>query len=863
MRTRLCFVRAGDPMQKHSIVVARTRTRWLLVAGALLLASTAPLLASAGAASASNSPAGWVTANTRVGNSKVPVRQADIPGVTVDPSNPSHIVLVDQYSATGQCEYHVSFDGGGTWTGGNLRAPSGFENPPCSGGLDSSGYPHMNQSVAFGSNGQVYTVFTATNGKPEIFTAPSNGKGQADSTILAKSSDGGRTFATGVVAVPAPTGPAPMYTRPTVGVEPRATGDRVVVVAWGLSPGTTSPADGPGLRELDTSVSNDGGSTFSTPVVTSGPGEQIREPSQPVFGPDHAIYVAWTSRTGGIGTNIVVAKSTDGGATWTRNAAGAVTGKGQGPNGGEPQIAIDHSSGSLYLVYQEQTPYGDQDIWFQKSTDGATTWSKPLRVNDDPTGNGIRQHVPRIAVAPSGRIDIVWLDHRNGFIAPITPAPRGEANVYFASSSDGGASFSANRRITDRTLNLDMGLGPYLGSYSWYGPTLAELGNNGVFFAWSDPRSGNVDNNSNDIYTATLHLSGAGDQNNVNELITADSVSLAVQLSQQAYPGGGEKISAAFVANRVVLVNQNDAASAVAGAALARAYYGPVLVTPAGALPQSVKDEIRRLNPGGVFVLGNDSQVSPAVVDQLGTIVSQNVTRIGTADRVATAVAVAQAMDLRSAADKTAGKPAFAAAVIANPKSPEAAAAAGFAAANRYPVLFAGSDAVPDATLNAIKSLGITSVIVVGGTDSISDNALASLPNAKRVGGTGASATSAAVVEEAVSRGVATNLAYVAPASNPVDAALMGTAVARRGGLLVLADNPSSSNAPSLFRGLRLQPDEVWIAVPSQPPAETPWLLVILVIVAIVVLAVAGAVMLVVGRRRGRSAAPAVTAGGG
>lgn len=131
-------------------------------------------------------PAGWVTANTRVGSNKVPVRQADIPGVAVDPANPSHIVLVDQNSATGQCEYHVRFDGGATWTGGNLRAPAGFENQPCSGGLDSSGYPHMNQSVAFGSNGQVYTVFTATNGKPEIFTAPSNGKGQADSTLMAK-----------------------------------------------------------------------------------------------------------------------------------------------------------------------------------------------------------------------------------------------------------------------------------------------------------------------------------------------------------------------------------------------------------------------------------------------------------------------------------------------------------------------------------------------------------------------------------------------------------------------------------------------------------------------------------------------------
>ncbi|MGH7685707.1 MAG: cell wall-binding repeat-containing protein [Candidatus Dormibacteria bacterium] len=842
------------------------RTRGRLVACAVLLGLGLPALcvggATGGVAAATSSTAGWVTANTRVGSNKVPVRQADIPGVAVDPANPSHIVLVDQNSATGQCEYHVSFDGGATWTGGNLRAPAGFENPPCSGGLDSSGYPHMNQSVAFGSNGQVYTVFTATNGLPEIFTAPSNGKGQADSTLMAKSSDGGRTFATAVVAVPAPTGPAPMYTRPTVGVEPRATGDRVAVVAWGLLPGTTSPADGPGVRQLVTSVSNDGGSTFSTPVIASGPGEAIREPSQPVFGPDHAIYVAWTSRTGGIGTNIVVAKSADGGATWTRNAAGTVTGKGQGPNGGEAQIAIDHSTGSLYVVYQEQTPYGDQDIWFQKSTDGATTWSKPLRVNDDPTGNGIRQHVPRIAVAPNGRIDVVWLDHRNGYVAPVLPAPRGEADVYYASSSNGGATFTANRRISDRTINLDMGLGPYLGSYSWHGPVLAELGNNGVFFAWSDPRSGNVDNNSNDIYTATLHLSGAGDQNNVNELTTADNVSLAVQLSKQAYPGGGEKISSTFIANRVVLVNQNDAASAIMGAVLARSYYGPVLLTPAGALPQSVKDEIRRLNPGGVFVLGDDSKVSPAVVDELGTIVSQNVTRLGTADQVATAVAVANSLDARSAADKAAGKPAFKGAVIVNPDSPDAAAAAGFAASLRFPVLFSGRNTVPTATLTAIQSLNISSVIVVGGPSDISDNALSSLPNAKRVGGTDATSTSGAVAAEAVSRGMDTNLVYVAPTSNAVVGGVMGAAIARTGGLLVVADNPTSSNVAASLQRLQLQPDQVLVASVSKP-SETPWVLIILVIVVTAVLAVAGVVMFVIGRSRSRSTAPAVTAGSG
>ncbi|MGH9120660.1 MAG: cell wall-binding repeat-containing protein, partial [Acidimicrobiales bacterium] len=776
-----------------------------------------------------------------------------IPGVAADPANPRHIVLDDENFVTGQCEYHVSFDGGATWAGGNLTAPAGFQSPPCK-GLDSGGYPHMNQSVAFGSNGQVYAVFDSTNGTPEVFTNPTNGLGQGDSVLVAKSSDGGRTFAPAVVAILAPPGPAPMYVRPTIGVEARPNGDRVVVAAWGVQVTSGGPADGAGLRSMNVAVSNDGGATYSAPVVASAPGEQIREPSQPVFGPDGAIYVAWTSRDNGVGTNIEVGKSIDGGATWTRSAAGAVTGHGQGVDGGMPQLATNPSNGSVYVVYQATQVYGDQDIFFQRSTDGGATWSQPLRVNDDPTGNGVRQQVPHIAVAPNGRIDVDWLDHRNGYQDPVTPAPGGEVDVYYASSADGGVTFSANRRITDRTINMDMGDIGAIGAYAWFGPVLADLGNNGVFFAWSDPRDGNADNGSNDVFTATLHLgAAAGDQLNVHK-VTGNDASLAVQVSRETYPGGGEKISNPAIGTRVVLVNENDAASALVGAVLARSYYGPELVTPANSLPKSVRDEIVRLRPAGVFVLGDDKQISAAVVDALKAIVPQNVVRLGTPDRIATAVAVAQTLDLRSGANKAAGKPAFGAVVVVNPDSPDAVTAAGFAAEMRYPVLFSGRDAVPEATLAEIRSLNVTSEIVVGGADAISASAMSMLPNAKRVGGLDESSTSAALVAEAATLGVPTNLVYLAPKSNAVDAGVMGASIARRGGLLILADDPSSSNDAALLKRLNLQPDQVWIARPSE--AGVPWLPIVL----FAVLGLAGAVLLGVARSRSRSSAPAVTA---
>lgn len=810
--------------------------------------------AGSASAAASTPTTGVVSPNVRVGSSKVPFRAADIPGVAADPDDVRHLVLVDENFDSGQCEFHASFDGGAHWNSGNLTAPARFNNPPCL-NLDSAGYPHLNtQSVAFGSNGSVYAVFDSGDGVPEIFTAPSNGKGQGDSVLVAKSSDGGRTFSTAVVVIQAPPGPAPMYVRPTIGVEPRPSGDRVVVAAWGVNVTSGGPADGAGERAMITAVSDNSGSTWSAPVQASGPGEETREPSAPVFGAGNAIYVAWTSRTGGIGHNIAVAKSTDDGATWTRTAAGAVSGKGQGPDGGAPQLGIDSSSGAVYLVYQEAKPYGDQDIWFQRSTDGATTWSTPLRVNDDATGNGVRQHLPHISVASDGRIDVVWFDHRNTYPAPAALKAKGEGNVYYASSSDGGATFSANRRITDRTINLDMGLTQKIGSYSWYGPVVTALGSGGAFIAWSDPRNGTYNTDTNDVFTATLHL-GSGQAPTTSTVNAGSDSDFAISLSQLAYPGGNERISNPPVVSRVVLASENDPAEVLAGAVLARSLYGAELVTPRDTLPKAVKDELARLQPAGVYVLGGQGTVSAQVVNDVGAVVKQNVIRLGSDNDAATAAAIAEAMDARSSGDKAANKPAFTAAVIVNPASPEAATAAAFAAALRYPILFSGRDTMPGPTTDALRSLGITTTIVVGPTTSVGDNVLGSLPNATRVGGANAAATSDAVAKEAVARGLPTNLVFVAPPAQPVEAGLMGAAAARTGGLLLVHDDVSAAGSRSDLAGLEFTSDQIFLAA-ATPTTAIPWVIVIvsgtLAILGLVMLAVATSRR----RRRAASAAP-------
>ncbi len=56
----------------------------------------------------------------------------------------------------------------------------------------------------------------------------------------------------------------------------------------------------------------------------------------------------------------------------------------------------------------------DIDIWFSSSPNGLPgTWLPPVRVNQDPVGNGRDQWAPKITVDPGGRIMVTYYDRRN------------------------------------------------------------------------------------------------------------------------------------------------------------------------------------------------------------------------------------------------------------------------------------------------------------------------------------------------------------------------------------------------------------------------------------------------------------------
>lgn len=208
--------------------------------------------------------------------------------------------------------------------------------------------------------------------------------------------------------------------------------------------------------------STDLGLSFMTPIDLN----PYLGATAPTTGPDGEIYV--------VGTPAYVTKSIDGGLNFgdtinTEDPVHPAEGWGIMMHDGiwslsEPVIAVDKSSsihrGTVYITYVS-TALGDGDLFCVKSTDGGTSWSQSVRVNNDTIGNNRDQFHFWMTVDDSGFVDVVFLDRRNDPDNILCDA-------YFAQSRDGGRTFK-NFKLTsqnfDPRLNYNgaVRLGEYIG----------------------------------------------------------------------------------------------------------------------------------------------------------------------------------------------------------------------------------------------------------------------------------------------------------------------------------------------------------------------------------------------------------------
>jgi hypothetical protein len=201
-------------------------------------------------------------------------------------------------------------------------------------------------------------------------------------------------------------------------------------------------------RKIWVASSHDGGVTFSSADV----GPKLRLVRSLAGGAtvdsQGSVYLAWAGYTRQDGAkgreNLYISKSSDGGESWqTRlmDVSGAPPDCGAyrcewGYLGAQITMTSD-AAGTLYALWNS----GAEDksparIYFASSTTAGDTWSPRLNVST--ALSSVEHAFPALAAGEAGDVRIAWMDTRNH--------PRW--NTFYRSSTNGGATWSAEARIS-------------------------------------------------------------------------------------------------------------------------------------------------------------------------------------------------------------------------------------------------------------------------------------------------------------------------------------------------------------------------------------------------------------------------------
>jgi len=386
------------------------------------------------------------------------------------------------------CALHISSDAGATWTQTAVPAPPG--EAVC-----------YAPDIAFGADGTLYMSFVTLRGVGNVPNA----------AWLVRSTDGGKTLSKPERVL----GRLPFQVR--LEADPERAGRLYLTWLQASDVGLyrfTEPGN-----PIRTKRSDDGGDNWERSTrVSSAEHERALAPSTAV-GPDGDLYVLFLDLgddrldyEGGHGGRggppypgrwkLVLARSEDAGITWEESVVEdqlVPTERFIVFIPPFPSLAVDGESGRVYASFQDRR-LGDADVWVWSRLEDEREWEGPTRVNDTPRRDGTEQYLPKLAVAPDGRLDVVYYDRRADPDDVIN-------EVSLQSSSDEGESFGERIRLSDRPFSSKIGFGserdmPDLGSRLGLLST-----DSGAFAVWTDTRGGTIGSNKQDLARALVAFS--------------------------------------------------------------------------------------------------------------------------------------------------------------------------------------------------------------------------------------------------------------------------------------------------------------------------------------------------------------------
>ena len=247
---------------------------------------------------------------------------------------------------------------------------------------------------------------------------------------------------------------------------------------------------------LNTNAASDTGLDFPARINTDGLGNWV------------AVWSSSEDLGGTIGydRDILLARSTDNGETWTAPAPLNNDAAFDPRSDEHPQLATD-AAGNWLVVWDAFDPAGagpfgiDVDVFFSYSTDNGLAWTDPLPLNSNATSDTGYDEFPRLTTDGAGNWVVVWNSNEN-----LGGAIGTDTDILFSRSTDNGANWS-----DPAALNTDAAADSGVDHFAWitsdqagnwmavwvssnvdlYGDiVLARSTDNGA--TWTDPQSLNT-----------------------------------------------------------------------------------------------------------------------------------------------------------------------------------------------------------------------------------------------------------------------------------------------------------------------------------------------------------------------------------
>lgn len=394
------------------------------------------------------------------------------PYIAINPTNSKHLVVAwmgfVNFAQRFQIKTRTSFDGGQTWSN-TVNIPH-----------EVAGYSSADPSLDFDENGNpvvCYIDFTGT-------TPPISG-----AVYIRKSSDGGLTWGNAKEVINANyDGTKWPIDRPWIKIDKSNSTLQGAIYVTTMNGNRTNAPFNPYL-----SVSQNGGNTFSTRYLdTTGwlAGSLINlpmcSPALSSAGVFYGVYPSYVIAQS-LFTQALLVRSADGGASLGHKLVRTVnppTQNGNFPNAKKGSLLLTNPANANHLAtIYPSAETGDIDIYYIESLDEGTSWSAPLRVNDDPLNNGKMQDLLWGDFDDDGDLVIGWRDRRHGSAGTYATSSEIWAAVRYADSSQ----FEANFQLTNQLVAFDSVLNESGNDFM-----CIDIEHDTIYAVWGDVRSGNI-----------------------------------------------------------------------------------------------------------------------------------------------------------------------------------------------------------------------------------------------------------------------------------------------------------------------------------------------------------------------------------